>query len=463
MTEPDTVTYPIGVQSAVYSTAFFNGTVQSMASTIVALLVVALIDKNLALLVGVILASRQFLTVSMSVYAGSLMDNFGTKRVIIFFGFTGVLSALSYPAVSLIFGVEVGASLQNPGVLFVLSIILVQMVSGYSEGSSWIGSQTLVGQLMKGHPVYAGRMTFVARIGGFLGPPAIGYAWDFWGPWGGFGFLAVWIAGGMIAASFLPDTREATRGAQEEADAAHIEKQVASGATPKKQSTYGETLRLLLIPAVAMVIMVTVMRQTGSGVQSSFYVVWLGEHVGIDGSDIGWLIGAANGASAVAALCTGPLLKRYSAHWLLIVMVTISVVAIAITPLFGTNFTSLLFMALLGGICVRGFAQGLNLPLMMIILSNNVAPHLQGRVTALRISFNRFGGLLVPPGMGALAQFLTPETKEEATEAVKGIAAREGLADAFYIVGIAGVIALAAVALWVALSPSFKKANEPGV
>ena len=443
MTEPATHGYPIGVQSAVYSTAFFNGTVQSMASTIVALLVIALIDKNLAFLIGIILSSRQFLTVTMSVYAGSLMDNFGTKRVIMAFGLAGVFISLAYPSLSVIFGVEMGASLQNPSVMFVLAIILVQMLSGYAEGTSWIGSQTLVGQLMKGHPIYAGRMTFVARIGGFLGPPAIGYAWDFWGPWGGFGFLSIWIAGGMVAAYFLPDTRAATQGSRDEAEAAGNDKPGASDATPKKQSSYGQTLRLLLIPAVAMVIMVTVMRQTGSGVQSSFYVVWLGEHVGIDGSTIGWLIGAANGASAAAALFTGPLMKRYPAHWLLILMVTVSVIAIAITPLFGTNFTTMLFMALLGGICVRGFAQGLNLPLMMIILSRNVAPHLQGRVTALRISFNRFGGLLVPPGMGALADM----------EAVGG------LANAFYIVGIAGVFALALLSLWVLFSPSFRKSD----
>ena len=437
-TEPNP-TYSISMQSAVYSTAFFNGTVQSMASTIVALLVVALIDKNLALLIGVILASRQFLTVTLSVYSGTLMDNFGTKRVIIAFGVAGVLSALAYPAISMVLGVEVGASLQNPGMALILAVIFVQMISGWSEATAWIGSQTLVGQLMKGHPVYAGRMTFVARLGGFLGPPAIGYAWDFWGPWGGFGFLAVWIVGGMIAASFLPDTRAATQGSRD--DAEKSEEPDAEDVTPAKQSNYGQTLRLLLIPAVAMVIMVTVMRQTGSGVQSSFYVVWLSEHVGIQGSTIGWLIGAANGASAIAALCTSPLMKRYSAHWLLILMVTVSVIAIAVTPLFGTTFSTLLFMALLGGICVRGFAQGLNLPLMMIILSRNVAPHLQGRVTALRISFNRFGGLLVPPGMGALADM----------EIVGG------LANAFYIVGIAGVIALGALSLWVLLSPSFKK------
>ena len=434
-------TYSISMQSAVYGTAFFNGTVQSMGSTIVALLVVALIDKNLALLIGIILASRQFLTVTMSVYAGSLMDNFGTKRVIIAFGFVGVIAAIAYPAISLIFGVKVGANLQNPSITIILAVIIVQMISGWCEATAWIGSQTLVGQLMKGHPVYAGRMTFVARIGGFLGPPAIGYAWDFWGAWGGFTFLAIWIIGGMIAASFLPDTRAATREFRKSTNDSTPNEPTEITTPIKKQSSYGETLRLLLIPAVAMVIMVTVMRQTGSGVQSSFYVVWLSEHVGIQGSTIGWLIGAANGASAIAALCTGPLVKKYSTHWLLILMVTVSVVAIAITPLFGTTFTTLLFFALMGGICIRGFAQGLNLPLMMIILSRNVAPHLQGRVTALRISFNRFGGLLVPIGMGALADMQ-----------VVG-----GLANAFYIVGMLGVFALAALSLWVLFSPSFKK------
>ena len=228
---------------------------------------------------------------------------------------------------------------------------------------------------------------------------------------------------------------------KESREAAEAAKPKQQTATPKKQSNYGEALRLLLIPAVAMVVMSTVMRQTGSGVQSSFYVVWLGEHIGMSGSKIGWLIGTASAASAIAALCTNRLMARYSAHWLLIIMIGISIVAIAITPMFGTEYSTLLITVLLGAICVRGFAQGLNLPLMMSILSQNVAPHLQGRVTGLRISFNRFGGLLVPPGMGALSQM----------ESVGG------LANAFYIIGIGGVIALSALAVWVALSPSFKK------
>lgn len=436
-------TYSARLQASVYGTAFFNGTVQSMASTIVALLIVALVDKNLGLIVGILISARQFMTVSLSVYAGAMMDNFGTKRVIIAFGVLGVVTSLAYPSLAPFFGMEFGASIANPGWAFIAAIMMVQMLSGYSEATAWIGSQTLVGQIMKGHPVYAGRMTFVARIGGFLGPPAIGYAWDFWGAWGGFGFLAIWIAGGMVAASFLPDTRESTNDSRNAAEAAQ-----APSTTPKKRSGRGETLRLLLIPAVAMVVLITVLRQTGSGVQSSFYVVWLSEHIGIQGSTIGWLIGTANAASAIAALCTGPLMARYPAHWLLIVMIGISIVAIAITPIFGTEYSTFLFVALLGGICVRGFAQGLNLPLMMSILSRNVALHLQGRVTGLRISFNRFGGLLVPPGMGALADFMSRGAETSAAQ---------GLASAFYIVGIAGIVALGVLSVWVWLSPSFKK------
>ena len=436
-------TYSARLQASVYGTAFFNGTVQSMASTIVALLIVALVDKNLGLIVGILISARQFMTVSLSVYAGAMMDNFGTKRVIIAFGVLGVITSLAYPSLAPFFGMEFGASIANPGWAFIAAIMMVQMLSGYSEATAWIGSQTLVGQIMKGHPVYAGRMTFVARIGGFLGPPAIGYAWDFWGAWGGFGFLAIWIAGGMVAASFLPDTRDSTSDSRNAAEQAQN-----SSATPKKRSGRGETLRLLLIPAVAMVVLITVLRQTGSGVQSSFYVVWLSEHIGIQGSTIGWLIGTANAASAIAALCTGPLMARYPAHWLLIVMIGISIVAIAVTPLFGTEYSTFLFVALLGGICVRGFAQGLNLPLMMSILSRNVAPHLQGRVTGLRISFNRFGGLLVPPGMGALADFMSRGAETSAAQ---------GLASAFYIVGIAGIVALGVLSVWVWLSPSFKK------
>jgi len=162
MSKDTSEAYGAGLQAAVYGTAFFNGTVQSMASTIVALLLVAVINPELTFLIGLIIAARQFLTVTMSIYGGALMDQFGTRQVIIWFGFLGIGVSLAYPTVGPLFGVDTSEGLQTPTFGFVFALIVLQMLSGYAEATGWIGSQTLVGQLMKGHPIYAGRMTFVA-------------------------------------------------------------------------------------------------------------------------------------------------------------------------------------------------------------------------------------------------------------------------------------------------------------
>ena len=432
MTDIKTETYPVRLQAAVYGTGFFNGTTQSMATQIVVLLLLGYISsESQGFLVGIILASRQFLTVTMSVYSGGLMDRFGTRRIILVFGVSGVLAAISYPILGPMLGLTFDQeNASHPGWSFLAGILVIQMISGWSEATTWIGSQSLVGQLMKGHPIYAGRMTFVARVGGFLGPPTIGKAWDLFGSWGAFGFLALWIVGGMIAGAFLPDAKPAY-------NSPSPPKTDIPPQTAKPHGDYATTFRLLLIPAIAMVIMITVMRQTGSGVQSSFYIVWLREVIQLSGVEIGFLIGGANAASAVAALGMGPLTHRYAAHWLLILMIGLSIVAIAITPVFGTEYSVLLYVALMVAICFRGIGQGLNLPLMMMIMARNVGADLQARITALRITFNRFGGMTIPPIMGGLADIV-------------------GLGNSFYIIGSVGVTALCALSIWVARSPSFK-------
>ena len=187
-----------------------------------------------------------------------------------------------------------------------------------------------------------------------------------------------------------------------------------------------------------MVILVTMMRQTGSGVQSSFYVVWLDKEIGLTGTIIGSLISASSAASAIAALATGTLVRRYAIHWLLITTIGISIVGIAVTPALGDIYVLLLIF-----MCLRGVGQGLNLPLMITILARKVAPALHGRVTAMRISFNRLGGVAVPLAMGALAEMV-------------------GIANSFYIIGVAGILMLAPLSLWVARSPAFKPGAGAG-
>ena len=424
--------YPWRLQLPVYATAFFSGPLQTLATMVAALFVAGLISTELPLLIALILASRQILTVTLSIYGGALMDNFGTKRIVIIFSLLGAASAILYPLVPALFDQAAGGiDPSDPGWLFIAAIIGVQMLSGYSEGNSWIGTQTLVSQMFKGHPTYAGRMTFVARIGGIAGPFVMGVVWDQWGPWGGFGFLGLWILCGAVAAVFIPDTGDSSPPPPEEAETNTKPKTAAT----IQASDYAQTFRMLLVPAVALVIMVTVMRQTGSGVQSSFYVVWLDKEIGLSGTLIGGLLATANIISAGAALCTGILARYIATHWLLIVTIGMAIVGVAIVPALGDVYILLMFAA-----GIRGAGQGINLPMMITILARNVPTNLLGRVTAMRIAFNRGGGALVPLGMGALAEVV-------------------GIANSFYIIGGAGVLALGLLSVWVARAPDFKSAS----
>ncbi len=402
MTQPSRARYPWSLQAPIYAVAFFTGNLLPMVSVVMPLWALELGAGPLV--IGLIISSRQVLVVTLSIHGGALQDRLGPRRVIMVLGLAGAA------AVGLI-----------PVFAFIWAAIVLQMLSGFAESTNWIGAQALVGRLLKGQPVYAGRLTASARTGGFIGPVLTGLAWEHFGPFAAFGFVALWIVFGAAAAWFLPDERSAEPGATSTR---------ASDVMPKL-SDYKTAFRLLLLPAVALVIMATVMRQTGTGIQSSFYGVWLKE-IGFTAGTIGFLIGFSSAVAAGSALTIGPWSRRFADHWVLLAMIVIAIVAIAITPLLDT--LALLIVA----IAIRGFGQGLNLPLMMSIAARAVGMELQGRVAALRISFNRFGGALVPLAMGALAEVI-------------------GLEYAFYVIGAGGVALVGLLAIWVASAPGFAK------
>ncbi len=270
----------------------------------------------------------------------------------------------------------------------------------------------------------------------------MGLAWQFLGPAAAFWLMALWVLLGGVSALLLPSIAgtggakpkpaepEPERAAETQPEPAAEEK-AGRGVMPSV-ADYATTFRLLVLPAVALVIGVTFMRQTGSGVQSSFYGVWLKE-IGYQAGTIGLLLGTANAASAVSALTIGPLSRRFSEHWLLIWATVLAIAAIAVTPLLDG------FLILAFAVSLRGIGQGLNFPLMLAIASRAVGADLQGRVVALRITFNRLGGALVPFAMGVLAEFI-------------------GLEASFYVIGISGVLLLGVLGLWISRTPEFKAA-----
>lgn len=388
------------VQTPVYGIAFFVGNLFAMSHIVIPVWAVKELGASF-LMVGVIVASRQLLPVTMSIYGGALLDRFGPRRVIVTLGLIGALCTISVPHFP-----------------FIWATILFQIVIGFCETTNWIGVQSAVGTLMRGEAKFAGRMVAAARTGGFFGPILVGAAYETYDPQAGFLLFGCWALCGVIGAVFLPrfvspDAAEAGRRSVRRKTAAVM----------PRLADYRDTFRLLVLPAIALVIAATFMRQTGSAVQASFYSVWL-EQIGYTTAFIGVLIGVSNGVSALSALTIGPLTRRIADYWLLILTVGCAIVGIAVTPL----FEEAMLLAL--AISVRGIGQGLNLPLMMSIASRAVARHLQGRVAALRITFNRFGSALVPVIMGAVA------------EAV-------GLENAFYIVGGTGVLLLCGLSVWV--------------
>ncbi len=401
MMQPSRASYPWSLQAPIYAVALFTGNVVPMMSVVMPLWALELGAGPLV--IGLIISSRQILVVTLSIHGGALQDRLGPRRVIMVLGLAGAA------AVGLI-----------PVFAFVWAAIALQMLSGFAESTNWIGAQALVGRLLKGQPVYAGRLTAAARTGGFIGPLMTGLAWEHLGPFAAFWFVALWIACGAGAAWFLPDERAA------QGDGEPSKTTRASEMMPRL-SDYKTAFRLLLLPAVALVVMATVMRQTGTGIQSSFYGVWLKE-IGFSAGTIGFLIWFSSAVAAGSALSVGRWTRWFAVHWLLLAMIVVAIVAIAITPLLDT--LALLIVA----IAIRGFAQGLNLPMMMSIAARAVGAELQGRVAALRISFNRFGGAMVPLAMGALAEVI-------------------GLEYAFYVVGAAGLVLVGLLAIWVARSP----------
>ena len=413
-TPPVLERYPWRLQLPIYATGFFNGNVYFLSGLLIPLWAAIVVKEPV--LIGLVVASRQILPVLLAIHGGALMDRLGARRVMLAFGAIGTIVMAAFPFFP-----------------FLSAMIALQMLSGLAESMGWVGSQTLVGTAMKGHATYTGRLSFALRIGGFVGPWLCGIAWHQYGPTIGFISIAAWIASGWVAGWLVPlreERREATT------------LRFSLREILPRRSDYAATFRMISIPAIALVVAVTFTRQTGSGIQLSFYPVWLNQ-LGVTAADIGFMVGVSHILSASTSLSVGHATRWISTHWLLILTIALSITAIAVTPILGADFIELpgfgkIYFMLLGVICLRGVAQGFNMPLMMSIGMQAVSSQEQGKIVALRITVNRLTSMLIPLAMGAIAQWA-------------------GLEISFYVIGGFGLFGLTLVAVWMARSPAFKQ------
>ena len=400
---------PWQTQAAIYGAGLFSFTMVLISSLIVTLLAVQLTKSEF--LIGLIVGSRYFLTLALSIHGGALMDRLGTRRVMIAFALVAAVAPLLFPlALLLPFGAAI------------ILIILLQMLAGVSDAMVWVGAQALSGHIMKGHRLYVGRMTAIVRLGAFFGPIIFGYIWDQTGVTTTFVLMALWSALGFWCVLKIPPT------SQEEIIPKNAKLNL-SDIIPR-MNDYITAFRLIAIPAVALILLVTMVRIGATGIQSSFYVVFLRD-IEISAAMIGVLIGIAQLLASVGSLSASSIARMIHPHWLVIYAVFMTVITIAITPVlvFGAPmWLTLLLLATIIG--VRGLCLGISQPMEISILGQAVATTEQGVGAGLRTTVNRLASSVVPPLMGAVAEFV-------------------GIRNSFFIMGALLLIILGFAALFV--------------
>jgi MFS family permease len=329
-----------------------------------------------AVQIGILVGARSILALFLSIHIGVLMDRFGTRRVTLFFVWTGMALAPLFPLV--------------PGFW---AILLLQLVSGAAVSFAWSGAQTLIAQLAEGDAGYIGKFSFFARLGSTTAPILAGIVWDFGGAWPAYLFGAAW---GAVLTIALLRTQEAEIFGSRPADGTGRARFRARDALPRP-SDYVSSVMLVAIPAVAVSMAIISMRNTTYSIQTSVYVVYL-EEIGLVGTTIGILFATAEIASGFGALLAGRAMRLGDPLRTMLSGTVLSILLIAMTPLLGGIFALLLLSQV-----IRGWLEGVIQPVILSVQARAVGRHQQGAVVGLRQTGQRLTSIVIPPLMGGIA------------------------------------------------------------
>ena len=266
--------------------------------------------------IGILVGGRSILALFLSIHIGVLMDRFGTRRVTLFFVWTGMVLAPLFPLV--------------PGFW---TLLLLQLISGAAVSFAWSGAQTLIAQLAEGDAGYIGKFSFFARLGSTTAPILAGAVWDYGGAWPAYLLGALW--GGVLTIALLR-TPEAEIFGPGRSDARGRVRFRARDVLPRA-SDYINSSMLIAIPAIALSMAVISMRNTTYSIQTSVYVVYL-DRIGLVGTTIGILFAIAEIASGFGSLFAGRAMRLGDPQRTMLSGTALSILLIAATPLLGGIF-----------------------------------------------------------------------------------------------------------------------------
>jgi MFS family permease len=365
--------------------------------------------------IGILVGARSIAAMFLSIHIGVLMDRFGTRKVTLFFVWTGMALAPLFPLVP-----------------WFWTLLLLQLINGAAVSFAWSGTQTLIAQLAEGDARYLGKFTFFARLGSTTAPILGGAIWDFGGAWPAYLLGAGW--GAMLTIALLC-AREAEFFAPPRQDGMDRARFQARDAWPRA-SDYVNSIMLLAIPAVALSMAIMAMRNSTYSIQTSVYVVYL-DRIGLVGTTIGILFAAAEMASGFGALFAGHAMRLGDAQRTMLSGTVLAILLISLTPLLGGIFALLLLSQI-----VRGWLEGVIQPVVLSVQARAVGRHQQGAVVGLRQTGQRLTSILIPPLMGEIADLW-------------------GVSESFFVLGALMLLLCIPVALIIRRVGRLRPADEP--
>lgn len=354
--------------------------------------------------IGTLIGARSLLTFFLAIHGGALMDRLGTRRVLMFFACaTGALAAV-YPFLP-----------------WFPAMVAMQMLIGFAGNMAWIGAQTIIAQVTHGDPGQIGRFSFFARIGNVIAPLLMGLLWDVAGPKLSFLGVTVWSCLLFVVVSQIQNPQ-----------ATQARGHFSWRDILPRLTDYTGSIRLIVIPAVALTLAVSFLRHATNGVENSFFIVYLRE-VGFAGVMIGALFSMAEVANGIASLLSGRVAKFMPIPWIMIGFTSLAIALLVITPFLGGVFALLAIAHSL-----RRAFEGIVQPLMFSLQARAVTRNQQGSVVGLRVTNNRLSSIVTPITMGVVVdQF--------------------GIEDGFIAMGAMLLFACAALAFIVARSPALRR------
>lgn len=360
---------------ATLSAGLFTNGVWDMLSVIVPLYAVA-VGLNPAE-IGLIVAARSVLPALLSIHGGILMDQLGTRRVLMWVAVMSAVLPLLYPVAG-----------------WFTMLATLQLLLGLASALGMAASQTWAMQTSAGDTAMLARYSVATRVGTFLGPVAVGAAWDWLGAWAAFACVALCGAGTIVTTACSAAARPLSKMPQ------------GRGLTVLLPSweLHKQALLLAMIPSIAFILAASFLRNSSGAIQSSLFVVYL-NGIGMSGTLIGALVATAELSGVAGSLLAAPVEKRLGAAPLVIACITVSLVCMAATPLIAS-----ILIVLIAACVLRGIVQGMSQPLMYAILSSEVSSNRHGASVGLRNAVVRLGSIITPAAMGLAAEAWGIET-----------------------------------------------------